>query len=167
VNSHRRALTAVTLLVLLGLLVAGTWVGWRTLSAPVADDGSSEPRCRGDVKSGDRLATSDVTVSVYNAGGRSGLAERTQEELTARDFIAGDIGNAPAGLGDVRLVRVLAASRQDPAALLVARQFGRDTFLQVSQRDLGPGVDVVVGDDYVGLVKAPRKITAQAEGSGC
>ncbi|QIK67680.1 LytR C-terminal domain-containing protein [Nocardioides sp. HDW12B] len=164
----RRALTAVTLVVLLGLLVVGTYVGWRSLSAPVADDDTtSEVRCREGVQRGDRLAREDVTVSVYNAGSRSGLAGRTQEELTARGFIAGDIGNAPAGLGDVRVVRVLAASRQDPAALLVARQFGTDTFLQVTGRDLGAGVDVVVGDDYAGLVKAPRSITARAEGSGC
>ena len=105
---------------------------------------------------GDRLVTEDVTVSVYNAGNRAGLAGRTQEELVSRGFIAGDLGNAPEGLGDVRVVRVLAASRQDPAALLVARQFGENTFVQVSDGDLGAGVDVVVGDDYVGLVKAPR-----------
>jgi hypothetical protein len=160
-------MTATTLLVLLGLLLVGAYLGWRSVSAPLADGAETEPRCREGVERGDRLATDDVTVSVYNAGSRAGLAGRTQEELVSRGFIAGDLGNAPDGLGDVRLVRVVAANRQDPAALLVARQFGKDTFIQVSDESLGAGVDVVVGDDYVGLVKAPSRITARAAGSGC
>lgn len=163
----RHAMTAITLLVLLGLLLAGAYLGWRSLSAPLAGGEDTEPRCREGVERGDRLVTDDVTVSVYNAGSRAGLAGRTQEELVSRGFIAGDLGNAPDGLGDVRLVRVVAANRQDPAALLVARQFGKDTFIQVSDESLGAGVDVVVGDDYVGLVKAPSRITARAAGSGC
>ena len=163
----RHAMTSITLLVLLGLLLAGAYLGWRSLSAPLADGEDNEPRCREGVQRGDRLVTEDVTVSVYNAGNRAGLAGRTQEELVARGFIAGDLGNAPEGLGQVRVVRVLAASRQDPAALLVARQFGKNTFVQVSDDTLGAGVDVVVGDDYVGVVKAPSRITARAAGSGC
>jgi hypothetical protein len=62
---------------------------------------------------------------------------------------------------------VVAPSRNDPAAQLVARQFGRQTVVQPSLEDLGPGVDVVVGDSFVGLVKAPRRLKAETAGSGC
>jgi hypothetical protein len=34
-------------------------------------------------------------------------------------------------------------------------------------QDLGSGVEVVVGDKFKGLAKAPRKIRADAPGSGC
>jgi hypothetical protein len=108
-----------------------------------------------------------VTVSVFNAGGRSGLADQTLGELTARGFIAGEIGNAPRDVSDVKFVRVLAPKRNDPAALLVARQFGPQTLVQPRAEDLGRGVDVIVGDKFAGLVKAPRKIKARAAGSGC
>jgi hypothetical protein len=166
----RQTLTAVTLTVLVALLAVGAFVGWRALFSPLPDEtgtaAGSEDGCADGVARGDRVRTRDVTVSVYNAGTRSGLAGQTQDELVARGFIPGDIGNAPDDLAIVRFVRVLAETRKDPAARLVALQFGKGTVVQAAD-DLGPGVEVVVGDRFKGLVKAPRKIRADAPGSGC
>jgi hypothetical protein len=166
----RRLLTTVTMVVLLGLLAVGALVGWRALSAPAGEE-SEEPEaasgCSDGVQSGEKLSSNEVTVSVFNAGDRSGLAGQTLEGLVSRGFLEGEVGNAPGSLARVRVVRILAPNREDPAARLVAAQFGPNTFVQESEEDLGPGVDVVVGDEYVGMVKAPRTITAQASGSGC
>ena len=93
--------------------------------------------------------------------------QAVSRELTARGFIAGETGNAPGDLGSVRFVRILAPKRNDPAAQLVARQFGPRTLVQPTAQDLGPGVDVIVGDKFAGLVKAPRQLKAQVAGSGC
>lgn len=165
---NRHVLTAVTLTVLLVLVGVGAFVGWRTISAPVEEEGEqAAPTCVAGVKRGQKLKSSEVTVSVFNAGNRPGLAARTRTELTGRGFLRGEVGNASGSLSRVRFVRVLAPNRRDPAALLVARQFGPRTFVQATKRNLGPGVDVVVGDDFVGLVKAKRSITARAAGSGC
>jgi LytR cell envelope-related transcriptional attenuator len=167
--ANRRTLTAVTLSVLVALLVVGAYVGWRALLAPLEDESegtTSEPGCADGVARGDTVRTKDVTVSVYNAGTRAGLAGQTQDELAARGFIPGDLGNAPDDLSSVRVVRVLAETRRDPAAKLVALQFGRGTRVQASP-DLGSGVEVIVGDKFEGLDKAPRKIRADAPGSGC
>lgn len=170
-SGRRNGLAGITFVVLLGIMALGTVVGWRAVSAPVPgvteETPSAGPSCRQAVSAGDVVRTGDVTVSVFNAGNRSGLADQTLGELTARGFIAGDVGNAPGAVSDVRFVRVLAPSRNDPAALLVARQFGRQTLVQQTDEDLGPGVDVIVGDRFAGLVKAPRRITAQTDGSGC
>jgi hypothetical protein len=165
----RRLVTTATMVVLFGLLVVGALVGWRALSAPADDAGEADetPRCSDGVQRGERLASREVTVSVFNAGNRSGLAGQTLEGLVSRGFLAGEVGNAPGSLARVRVVRILAPNREDPAARLVAAQFGPNTFIQQSDEDLGPGVDVIVGDEYVGMVKAPRSITAQAAGSGC
>jgi hypothetical protein len=167
--ANRRTLTAVTLTVLVALLVAGAFIGWRALLAPL-DESEGTPTadsgCADGVARGDTVRTRDVTVSVYNAGTRAGLAGQTQDELVARGFIPGDLGNAPDDLSSVRVVRVLAETRRDPAARLVALQFGRGTRVQASP-DLGSGVEVVVGDKFKGLDKAPRKIRADAPGSGC
>jgi hypothetical protein len=164
----RRSLSAITLLVLCGVLGVFVLVGWRTVTAPGPwdDGGPNATGCAEGLAEGELVRTTDVTVSVYNAGTRSGLAGRTQEELLARGFLPGDLGNAPEDVGDVRRVVVLAPNSDDPAAMLVARQFGKRTAVQ-EHDDIGSGVEVVVGDRYRGLAKAPRRMRAQADGSGC
>ena len=171
--AKRQAVSAVTLVVLIGLLVVGAVVGWRALSAPVpgGDDDSAttaaEPTCKDGVTQGDVVRPRDITVSVYNAGSRSGLAGQTLSELQARGFIPGDVGNAPVELETVEFVRVLAPTETDPVARLVALQFGEQTLVQPVTDDLGPGVEIIVGDRFVGLVDAPRRIRADAPASGC
>ncbi len=170
----RSVVSGVTLLVLVGLLVTGAFIGWQQLKAPLPSGSDDEnrsvvsgPRCKDGVKRGDVVRPRDVTVSVYNAGSRTGLAGQTMSELEARGFIAGQVGNAPDDMADVNFVRVLAATKTDPAARLVALQFGANTLIEAVKEDLGPGVEVIVGDGFLGLVRAPEEIKAQAAGSGC
>jgi hypothetical protein len=169
--SARQVRTALTLTALVGLLVLGVVLGWRALSSPVEEAGpaakASASACVKGVDKGDRVKSRQVTVSVYNAGSRTGLAAETLDRLVARGFIGGDVGNAPARLSEVRFVRVLAPTGRDPAARLVALQFGPRTYVEPTRTDLGPGVDVIVGDDFHGVVTAPRSLVARAEGSGC
>lgn len=168
--TQRRTLSILTMIVLVSVLVAGAVLGWQSLSAPLPGDDevptATGPECRDGVSAGDLIHADDVTVSVYNAGSRSGLAGQTQDQLTARAFIPGELGNAPEELEGVRFVRVLAPAKTDPAARLVALQFGANTLIEVAE-DLGPGVEVIVGDEFVGLVDAPRQLRAEADGSGC
>lgn len=170
-TATRKAISTVTILVLIGLLLAGAYFGWRSISAPLPGGDepakADQPRCEDGVARGDVVRTDEVTVSVYNAGSRSGLADQTRSELTARGFIAGDAGNAPAALEDVRSVRVLAPTKKDPTARLVALQFGSNTYVQPTEEDLGPGVEIVVGDDFVGLVDAPSRIKARSNSASC
>ena len=168
--SRRSILSAVTMTVLVGLLVVGAVVGYRALVAPTPDaKGNDRPArpCRHQIAKGDVVRAKDVTVSVFNAGSRTGLAGQTLDELAARGFIKGKVGNAPDRFASVRFVRVLAPAKNDPVAKLVALQFGRNTLVQAVRRSQGPGVEVVVGDAFVGLVKAPGKLKARTAGSGC
>lgn len=161
-------MTTTTLLVLVGILVVAGYVGYRQLTAPLPGGTDAVASTCEDVSAGDLVRAEDVTVSVFNAGSRAGLAGKTQTQLTGRGFIPGDLGNAPDDLAKVRFVRVLAPRTDDPAARLVASQFGPSTLLQRSDTDLGPGVDVVVGDRFSGLRKgAPKQLLAQVAGSGC
>jgi hypothetical protein len=168
--ARRSVLSAVTLTVLVGLLVLGAVTGYRALVAPLPDangNGRASHPCRHQVAKGDIVRTKDVTVSVYNAGTRTGLAGQTLDELAARGFIKGRVGNAPDRFAGVRFVRVLAPERNDPVAKLVALQFGRQTLVQPVKKNQGRGVEVVVGDAFVGLAKAPSKLRATTSGSGC
>jgi hypothetical protein len=166
-----RLLSVATLTALVVLLVVGAVVGWHSLTAPVdPEDPEPTPSASGCVREfakGDRVAASRVRVSVYNAGNRTGLAATVRNRLEARGFLPGEARNAPARYRDVRVVRVLAPSVRDPAARLVALQFGQKTFVQRTGVELGPGVEVVVGNNFVGLVDAPRELTATRPGSGC
>ena len=122
---RRHLLTAVTLLVLVGLVGLGGYYGYRAVFSPVEDDDvtATPAGCEDGLAKGETVRTRDVTVTVLNAGSRSGLAGQVQERLVRRGFLAGATDNAPDGTA-VRFVPVLAPSRKDPAARLVAVHFG-------------------------------------------
>ena len=101
---------------------------------------------------------SEITVSVYNAGKRSGRAQATMELLERAGFRAGEVNNAPEGV-DVRRAAVLSTDPDDPEAKLVALAFGPNTEIVRSDDELGPGVDVVIGDHFNKLdPKAPKRV---------
>ncbi len=105
-------------------------------------------------------------MSVFNAGTRSGLAGETLDALVGRGFAAGEVGNGPSGLRVLR-VQVWSTEKGDPAARLVARQFGPGVKVKLTDEDLGGGVDVLVGDDFKRLSPAPRKIRVQQAQEYC
>ncbi len=164
----RRITTAVTLLVLLGVLVAGAVYGFRAATAPLPETARPSPTCSGverNVKT--ELKRSEVQVSVFNASGRSGLASSTLDKVENAGFLAGNAGNAPAGAKVVRAV-VWTSKPDDPAARLVALAFGKNTRVEVTEEDLGPGIDVLLGRKFRGLdPKAPRKIKLPAPVETC
>lgn len=167
--ARRHLTTAVTLLVLVGILVVGVILGVKTLFAPLpgSDNASAKPSASCSpktVKKGQRIRSSQVQVSVFNGGTRSGLADETLQRLTRRGFKAGEVGNAPE---TVRRVRVLTTEQNDMAARLVARQFGRGTKVVVSSTDLGPGIDVIVGNRLRKLAKPKRVMVARSSSSVC
>ena len=166
---NRRLSTALTLTALVVVLVIGAIVGLKTLFAPISDDtdGGPAPVCTPtQVAAGKRIQAKDVTVSVFNAGNRSGLASQTLDALASRGFEAGDAGNAPDGTR-VRSVQVWTTEEDDDAARLVARQFGRKTAVRLGD-DLGVGVDVIVGSAFKGLVDdAPTSILSRSSQEVC
>jgi hypothetical protein len=169
--ARRHLTTAITLLVLVAILVLGVLLGTKSLFAPLPGDGTPKaepsPTCSPKaVKKGQRIRSTQVQVSVFNGGTQSGLADSTMRKLAARGFTAGDVGNAPSGVTAKR-VRVLTTEKNDLAAQLVARQFGSSTKVTVSTTDLGPGVDVVVGNAFDKLSKAKKVIVVKRSASVC
>lgn len=167
----RHITTAVTLLVLTGILVLGAVWGWKALFAEIPDRepvrAEPSPSCSVQrLEPGQKVAARQIRVSVFNAGTRSGLAGDTLRALVGRGFLAGDAGNAPSD-ADVRTVEVWSTTENDPRARLVALQFGKKVQVRFSDEDLGPGIDVVVGDRFRALVRAPRSLVVRKPQEVC
>ena len=157
----------------LGLvLLVAVLVGWQQLTEPIpeADSGPSAeptgPCTDAQVKAGTRIRPDMVTVSVYNAGTRTGQADKTLELLARRGFGRGETGNAPEG-ASVRKSQVWVSKVPDPAARLVASWLGPR--VKIAQRKtIGVGVMVVVGDDFRGtLVRGDRSVVTKRAATVC
>lgn len=168
---RRHITTAVTMLALCALLVVGALWGWQSLFAPVPSDQATVQQRDGScakqrLRVGERLRSAQVRVSVFNGGTESGLADTTLAALRTRGFKTGDIGNAPTD-ADVTRVQVWSMRKNDVAARLVARQFGKKIRVTRADEDLGPGVDVVVGNDFRRLAPATRVIRVRTAQKVC
>jgi len=157
--SRRRLTTAITLVVLLFVLAGMALVGYRQLTAPLPSGPSATPTCNGPEKEvRGFIKRGQVQVSVFNASKRSGLAATTLDKVEQAGFVAGNAGNAPES-AKVRHAIVWTTEPDDVKAKLVATAFGPRTRIRVTKTDLGPGVDVLLGDRFKGMArKAPRRI---------
>ncbi|MGH3334830.1 MAG: LytR C-terminal domain-containing protein [Nocardioides sp.] len=161
-QAARSGLTLAGLAVL--VILGGLW-GWSAMTQPFPGK-TTPPKCVATVvQPGEKVFPGQVTVSVFNASERNGLAGRTMAEFVNAGFAEGDTGNAPR---DARVVRasIWAPTAASPDVRLVASRLGPAT--RVVRRDApGVGVTVVVGDRYQQLVKGPRSIQASREAEIC
>lgn len=151
-----RLRSLLTLLVLgLLLLVAAVW-GWAALTEPLPEKAEPPVCVERSFEAGDRVSRGDVTVSVWNASDRNGLAGLTMELLTDAGFAPGDEGDAPkdARVGRAQIWTEL--PRRHPAVRLVAGQLGD---VRVVRRETdAAGVLVVVGSGFQELTRGPRAV---------
>jgi hypothetical protein len=162
VTPRRRS--ALTLGVLALLLVVGGLWGWSALTAPFPHEVDPPVCVDQDIAAGDKLFRDQVTVSVFNASRRSGLAGATLASLEERGFAAGDVGDAPADTS-VRQVEIWTDQPDNPAVRLVRTQLRRATVVQGEA--LGAGVVVVLGDAYAGLAKGRQSVPVRDEATVC
>jgi hypothetical protein len=169
----RRLVTGATLLGLVVVVcVMAVW-GYHAATAPIDANGSTPSptnalTCPPDDQTVTKYVTrGEVTVSVYNAGQRAGLARDTMTLLEHAGFKAGAVSNAPEGVRADRAV-VYSTKDDDPAAELVARAFGKKTQVVHSDDELGPGVDVVIGDKFKRLAAgAPARLALPKPETSC
>ncbi|MFJ1705476.1 LytR C-terminal domain-containing protein [Kitasatospora sp. NPDC088346] len=103
-----------------------------------------------------------VTVNVYNATGKSGLAARTADELKARGFTVGAVGNAPTAL-DKKVpgtVQVISGPAGIGGATLVGSQVAGATTTADTRADAT--VDLVIGDAYTAMLDPTQAAAALA-----
>lgn len=156
--------TPVTMLILLGVLLGAAFYGWKTIISP-ATGGTPQTaitpsthttrpaKCTVRVlfHKGEKIKAKKVRVNVYNAGNITGLASDTLNALASNKFRPGIADNAPSGV-TASNVSIITDPKigATPPDKLVAKQFkGKVIFYPGA--DLGPGVDVIVGNSFVGV----------------
>jgi hypothetical protein len=160
-ETHR----GVTIFVSVVLFGAGLFVGFKLLTAS-ADTFDEAPTCEDrTVAEGEKLTSNLVTVNVYNASQRAGLANRVGINLQRRGFLAGTVANSTSEVKPGS-VAILTDDRDDPRVKLVAQQFGNVEFAE-PDINAPEGVTVIVGDDYKDLVDAPRDIETDRMITAC
>lgn len=155
--------TTVTLAVLALLLVAAAVWGWSAATEPLPAKVDRPVCVETGIEAGDRLYPQQVTVSVYNASRREGLAGRTMRELEDAGFAEGQAGNA--ARTKVRTAAIWTTEPENPAVLLLAGYLGD---VDVERREgLGPGVTVVVGDDFGRVAEGESYVEADDDATVC
>ncbi len=158
-----RVRSALTLLVLLGVVAAAAAWGWDRLTDPVGEEVTG-PCTEATLETGDRVRTRQVLVTVLNAGTRSGLASRTMSDLTARGFVRGQLANAPDGT-DVPRVQIWTDDPRSPEVRLVRSHLAGPT---VVRRDpVAEGVNVVVGDGFPELSDGRSRVRVKQDTTAC
>lgn len=150
--------TAITLATLGALLaIAAVW-GWSATMKPLPAKVDSATCVPTPVAAGEKVYPQQVTVSVYNAGRREGLAGRTMQLLKDAGFAKGRAGNASSA--KVAKVEIWSPTPRGPDVRLVASYFGDD--VKVKRREgQGAGVTVVVGDLFRDLAQGRRSVVAR------
>ena len=148
----RRFTRALTLVVAIAVFVTGSVVGFRLLTQGTDDVVQAETCTASVVTAGSELNSNVVTVNVFNASTRSGLANRALIDLQANGFLGGQIGNSTSAT-QPRRVAILTDDPEDPRVKLVAAQFRDKVEYAPADLQVEDGIVVVVGDDYRGLKK--------------
>lgn len=156
-NTHVK--TVLTLAMLAVLLFVGVSWGYSSLTRPFPHKARQQDCYQTELAPGDRVSPPKVTVSVFNASDRVGLAERTMAAFQDQGFGKGDVGNAPKG-AEVRYAQIWAEDRTNPAVRLVASRLGHHVKV-VKKSHRGSGVVVMVGAQFTKLVqgKQSTKVT--------
>lgn len=158
------ARSAATLLVLALIFVAGLAWAWSEVTAPFPGH-QSDPACTDTLFSaGEQIKPGDVLVSVLNASDRNGLASDTLNRLARAGFGRGQLGNAPSIHGSA--AQVWTSEPDGPVARLVASYLGQDVKV-VDRSSSAPGVVVVVGDEFPGVVKGSRQEAVEEDTTVC
>jgi hypothetical protein len=160
-RARKRKRTAITLLVVAAILAGSFYYAASYWNRPARTNATCTPT----LNPTGPVSPRQVTLNVYNATNRSGLAASVSRLAKERGFVLGTVANDPAkkqikGPAEVRFGP--AGERAAPLvqALVAGAVPVKDTRADAS-------VDLVLGDAYTQLAPAPTNSTQPATDDGC
>ncbi|MFG2195724.1 LytR C-terminal domain-containing protein [Streptomyces sp. NPDC048639] len=159
-NRRRMVVAMIGAVVALGLSGWGTLQlidvftggGGKASAAGKADCGT--PESRPSARAVALPKPGEITVNVYNATKRSGLAKQTADELKKRGFKIGKVGNAPAAYDKkVKGTGVVlgAQNATDGPFKVLGTQLAGAT--SEADKRTGKDVDLIIGDAFKSLAE--------------
>ncbi|MFF7970378.1 LytR C-terminal domain-containing protein [Streptomyces sp. NPDC007905] len=153
--------------VVLASVAALGLIGWGTLQLiDVFTGGEKTPAagrasdCRTKASPAAQVATAlpkpgEITVNVYNATARAGLAKATADELKKRGFRIGDVGNASKEFDKkVKGTGILvgpASALNTSLPVLATQLAGAERRTDAARK--GAGLDLIIGDGFKNLTR--------------
>jgi LytR cell envelope-related transcriptional attenuator len=162
----RRLRTAITLAALALLMLVGVTWGWAQVLKPFPGKVDVPICVDTSYRAGDELFVQDVTVSVFNASKREGLAARTMQELEDAGFAAGQTANAPKGTSLTAPAEIWVHDTDNPAAKLLRARVGRVPVVEHPE-NRAAGITLVVGDQFGDLRKGPDSVILSDDAVVC
>ena len=163
---HRRNRRTAIILVVLVLVLAGAFyyaaAYFNRPSTPAASDCPTSDFTAGGETA---LTAGQVTVNVYNATNRAGLAAATAKDVKARGFVIGQVANDPLKKKIDAPAEVRFGPNGKAGSELVAKLVEGAVPTQDTRAD--GSVDLVIGNGYKALVAAPTTTPAPAPTSSC
>ena len=153
---HRRNRRTAILLVILVALLAGAFYYaaqyFNRPSTPAASSGCPTGEFTAGAESAP-LAAHQVTVNVYNATNRAGLAAATAKDVKARGFVIGQVANDPLK----KKIEAPAEIRFGPNGKAGSELVAKLVEGAVPTQDTRPDatVDLIIGNGFKALVAAP------------
>ncbi len=168
----RLAFVAVACVTVLGVLGWGTLQlvdvftgGDKASAAGAAGCPTASPKASAPPAAAKLPKPGQVTVNVLNATTRSGLAQKTADELKKRGFRVGDVGNAPKEydkkVDGAGLLLGPAASQKTSLTVLGTQLPGAEHRADADRK--GADVDLIIGNGYKALADPAAADTALAK----
>lgn len=156
-----------TLLGAFAVFLGGIYLGFNLLFSTAEVETETQRCVVRELAEGDEISSTMVTVNVYNASNRAGLANRVSINLDERGFASGQVGNNPGEIAASN-VTILTDDPENVAVRLVAQQFSGDIQYEDADFEVGDGVTILVGQDHNELrADAPTTLTNESATSLC
>ncbi|MFB7497419.1 LytR C-terminal domain-containing protein [Streptomyces sp. NPDC056161] len=186
---RRRGRFAFGLVAVVAVLALIGWGTWQLIDVftggKKASAANAEPDCpTGTDASASPAATvprpSGITVNVYNATPRTGLAKTTADELKKRGFKIGEVGNAPTQFDQkIKGTGILLgpdSARNTTLPVLATQLGGAERRTDAGRK--GTALDLIIGTAFKGLANpadaekalaalAPSKTTPATSKKNC
>ena len=150
---RRQRRTAITLVLTLLLLFSAFWWAWSYIRTGEPSAVPATPAST--IAPGACIDAKAVTINIYNATNRTGLARLSANALVDAGFTVGKVANWPEEGGVQSFGTIRFGPAVEEAATGFVEHYGQPLLLRPLERE-GMEIDIVLGDSFTGWAPFPE-----------